>query len=143
KAPLDEIVADPLARVRKLPEKPHPRIPLPRDLYGAERKNSAGIDLSDPDVLTPLAAELDAAAARAWNAAPILGGRELTGKSTPLLNPADTRRQVGQVTSATAEQVSDAVARAQRAFDDWSSTPAGERADHLDRAADLLEGARA
>ena len=143
KAPLDEIVADPVARVRKLNEKPHPRIPLPRDLYGAERKNSAGVDLSDPDVLVPLAAELDAAASRGWSASPIIGGREVAGKSAALLNPADTRQQVGQVTSATPEQVSDAVARAQRAFDDWSSTPAGERAAYLDRAADLLEAARA
>ena len=47
KAPLDEIVADPIVRVRKLPQIPHPRIALPRDLYGAERKNSAGVDLSD------------------------------------------------------------------------------------------------
>lgn len=143
KAPLDEIVADPVARVRKLTTKPHPRIPLPRDLYGAERKNSTGVDLSDPDVLTPLAAELDAAAARAWSAAPIVGGRELAGTAVPLLDPADTRRQVGQVVTATPEQVSEAVGRAQRAFDLWSSTPAAKRAACLDRAADLLEAARA
>ena len=58
-------------------------------------------------VLTPLAVELDAAAARGWTAAPILGGRETSGKSAPLLNPADTRQQVGQVTVATPEQVGD------------------------------------
>jgi RHH-type proline utilization regulon transcriptional repressor/proline dehydrogenase/delta 1-pyrroline-5-carboxylate dehydrogenase len=143
KAPLDEIVADPVVRVRKLDSKPHPRIPLPRDLYGAERKNSAGTDLSDPDVLTPLAAELDAAASRGWSAAPIVGGREIAGTGAPMLDPADTRRQVGQVTVASADQVSDAVARAQRAFPDWSATPASQRASSLDRAADLLEASRA
>jgi len=142
KAPLDEIVADPIVRVRKLPQIPHPRIPLPRDLYGAERKNSAGVDLSDPDVLTPLASALDAAA-RSGSAAPIVGGRELTGKAQPIINPADTRQTVGQVINATADQVSDAVGRAQRAFEDWSMTPAGERAACLERAADLLEGAQA
>ncbi len=47
------------------------------------------------------------------------------------------------MTNATPEQVSDAVARAQRAFEDWSMTPAGERAACLERAADLLEGAQA
>ena len=74
KAPLDEIVADPVARVRKLRKKPHPRIPAPRDLYWAERKNSARCDLSDPDVLVPLAAELDAAAIARLERAPDAGG---------------------------------------------------------------------
>jgi RHH-type proline utilization regulon transcriptional repressor/proline dehydrogenase/delta 1-pyrroline-5-carboxylate dehydrogenase len=142
KAPLDEIVADPIVRVRKLPQIPHPRIPLPRDLYG-DRKNSAGADLSDPDVLTPLAAALDAAAARPASAAPIVGERELAGKAQPIVNPTDTRQTVGQVINATPEQVSDAVGRAQRAFEDWSATPANDRAACLERAADLLEGAEA
>jgi RHH-type proline utilization regulon transcriptional repressor/proline dehydrogenase/delta 1-pyrroline-5-carboxylate dehydrogenase len=142
KAPLDEIVADPIVRVRKLPQIPHPRIPLPRDLYG-DRKNSAGVDLSDPDVLTPLVGALATAAARPTSAAPIVGARELTGKAQPIVNPADTRQTVGQVINATADQVSDAVGRAQRAFEDWSMTPAGDRAACLERAADLLEGAQA
>src|SRR6185295_15166662 len=46
------------------------------------------------------------------------------------------------MTNATADQVSDAVGRAQRAFEDWSMTPAGDRAACLERAADLLEGAQ-
>src|SRR5690606_13736851 len=58
-APIDEIVADPIARVRALSTIPHPRIPLPRDLYGRERANSAGIDRTDPPVLLPLAASMD------------------------------------------------------------------------------------
>src|SRR6185295_2690045 len=62
--------------------------------------------------------------------------------SQPMVNPADTRQTVGQVTNATPEQVSDAVGRAQRAFEDWSMTPASDRAACLERAADLLEGAQ-
>ena len=30
---------------------PHPAIPLPRDLYGAERRNSSGVDFSDEHAL--------------------------------------------------------------------------------------------
>src|SRR6202040_2796303 len=45
-APIAEIVADPVAKLEALAAKPHPRIALPRDLYGPERKNSAGLDLS-------------------------------------------------------------------------------------------------
>src|SRR6185437_4576333 len=42
--PIDAIIADPIARLAELPEKPHPRIPLPRDLYQPSRLNSSGLD---------------------------------------------------------------------------------------------------
>ena len=45
KAPLDEIVADPIVRVRKLPQIPHPRIrPAARSLWlGAQELGAASI----------------------------------------------------------------------------------------------------
>src|SRR5204863_3639399 len=52
--PIDEIVADPIARLAALPEKPHPRIPLPRDLFQPVRLNSQGLDLADPHTLVDL-----------------------------------------------------------------------------------------
>src|SRR5215813_8677161 len=56
--PIDEIIADPILRLAWLPAKPHPRILLPRDLYGPDRKNSKGLDLNDPPTLTALSKEL-------------------------------------------------------------------------------------
>ena len=47
--PLNKIVFDPVARIAQLESKPHPRIPLPKDIYG-EWLNSQGIDLSIPEV---------------------------------------------------------------------------------------------
>ncbi|HEY2891021.1 MAG TPA: bifunctional proline dehydrogenase/L-glutamate gamma-semialdehyde dehydrogenase PutA, partial [Dongiaceae bacterium] len=73
KLPIEEIVGDPVARVRRLSEKPHPRIPLPKDLYGAERQNSAGIDLTDIDRLEPLARAMQRDSAEPWHAAPLIG----------------------------------------------------------------------
>ncbi len=46
KTPIEEIVFDPVARIAALTSKPHPRIPLPRDIYG-DWENSHGIDLSN------------------------------------------------------------------------------------------------
>ncbi|MGC2200392.1 MAG: bifunctional proline dehydrogenase/L-glutamate gamma-semialdehyde dehydrogenase PutA, partial [Stellaceae bacterium] len=66
--PIDEIIADPVARLAQLPKKPHPRIPLPRDLYAPERKNSLGLDLADPTTLATLREELAAALRRPWRA---------------------------------------------------------------------------
>jgi RHH-type proline utilization regulon transcriptional repressor/proline dehydrogenase/delta 1-pyrroline-5-carboxylate dehydrogenase len=143
KAPLDEIVADPVLKVRKLAQKPHPRIPLPIDIYGAERKNSKGIDLTDLDVLVPLQREVEAAAAREWRTSAIIGGQPLAVEGQPVMNPADLRQTVGRVANAGPRDVENAIARAARAFPDWASTPAGERAGCLDRAADMLEAERA
>ena len=44
--PIDEIVADPVARLARLPVKPHPRIPLPRDLYAAGAAQFARASIS-------------------------------------------------------------------------------------------------
>src|SRR5436190_18057683 len=74
RAPIDEIVADPIARLARLPRKPHPRIPLPRDLFQPVRRNSPGLDLADPRALGELRAALAAAARRPWRAAAIVGG---------------------------------------------------------------------
>ncbi len=143
KAPLDEIVADPVARTRKLAVKPHPGIALPAGMFGAERKNSAGIDLTDTDALKTLQAEIAAAVARDWSAAPLIGGvATASAAAAAVFSPADRRQKVGMVATATAKEVDAAVARAQRAFPAWAATPAGERAACLDRAADLLEADR-
>jgi RHH-type proline utilization regulon transcriptional repressor/proline dehydrogenase/delta 1-pyrroline-5-carboxylate dehydrogenase len=84
-----------------------------------------------------------AAAARGWNAAPLVGGREAPGTARPVLDPADRRRVVGQVVEAGADEVERALARAQRAAPDWDATPATERAACLDRMATLMEANRA
>ena len=143
KAPIEELIADPVVRVRRLPVKPHPRIPLPVALYGEERRNSRGIDLTDLDELVPLAQAMDAAAAATWSAAPLIGGIARGGKAKTGTNPADRRQTVGQVTDAGKADVEDALARAARAAPDWDATLAGERAATLERAADLMEQNRA
>ncbi len=147
KQPLDDIIADPIAKMRALGAKPHPRIPLPADLYGAARRNSPGIDLTDPLALAPLSIAMAKAASREISAAPIIGGQMRShgvgaGLAEPIRDPADTRRIVGCVVSAGPQDIDEALARAHRAFPDWSAMPAGERAAALDRMAGLLESER-
>ncbi|MCC6470591.1 MAG: bifunctional proline dehydrogenase/L-glutamate gamma-semialdehyde dehydrogenase PutA, partial [Alphaproteobacteria bacterium] len=139
KAPIDAIIADPVAEVRRLPVKPHPRIPLPRDLFRPERANSKGIDLSDPAVMAPLAAAMDAAMRGNWRAGPIIGGVEQHVRPQGVTSPADHGRAVGTVAQADAAMVGDALARAIRAQPGWDRLPAAERAACLDRAAELME----
>ena len=138
-APIDEIVADPIARLRKLAAKPHPRIPLPQHLYLPERLNSTGPDLSDPSVLEPLARAMAGAAAQGWQAAPLIGGIARGGPGRPVKDPADGRRVVGEVRESEAADVEDALERARASFPMWDETPAEARAARLERTAELYE----
>ena len=139
KQPIDEIIADPIARLTQLPVKPHPRIPLPSDLYGPGRENAAGLDLNDPTALTELREELAAALRRPWRAAPIIGGIEQTGAAEPVFDPSDRQRLIGEVVGACALDINNALARAVRSAPAWDRTPAGERAALLEAAADFYE----
>ncbi len=139
KVPVASIVADPVAEVEALAEKPHPRIPLPADMYGAARRNSRGMNLTDVTVLKKLAQEMQQAMQHEWYAAPIVGGKELGGKQKPSLNPTDDREAVGIMHEADADTIRKAVDLAAAAQPAWDMTPAAERARILRRASDLFE----
>jgi RHH-type proline utilization regulon transcriptional repressor/proline dehydrogenase/delta 1-pyrroline-5-carboxylate dehydrogenase len=131
---IDELVADPVAAVRAVPQPgaKHDAIALPGDLY-PDRRNSAGIDLSNEIALAALARELQASAAMQWRAAP----EEGEGAERPVRNPADHRDLVGSVVEIDADAARAAVTRA--AASSWSSVPVGARAAMLERAADAME----
>ena len=137
--PIDQLVRDPVATVAALPAKPHPRIPLPRDLYGAARRNAVGVDLSDPTVTAPLLARLETLAHRDWSAAPLIDGVASGAVARPVRDPCDRERAVGAVVEADAATLDRALAAARAHAADWSMTEVAARAACLERAADLME----
>jgi len=60
-------------------------------------------------------------------------------RSTPNLNPADTRDTLGQVPLSSVEETVRAVEAARDAFPAWRETPAPVRGGMLQRAAGILE----
>ncbi|PWC38025.1 transcriptional regulator [Azospirillum sp. TSO35-2] len=138
---IDELVADPVAQARAaLPVGTrNPLIALPRDLFGTERPNSAGLDLSNENSLTALAAALRESVAVRWTAAPLLADGEGGGAAQPVRNPADHRDIVGQAVDATPADIADAFRFAEAAAPVWAATPPAERAACLMRAADALQ----
>jgi len=137
--PIDEIVADPIAHLARLRSKPHPRIPLPHDLFGPARQNSRGLDLNHLPALVVLRDGLAEALRRPWTAAPIIGGIEQPGPAEPVLDPSDRRRQVGTVVPAGPEELEQALGRAQLGASSWDRIPADERAGVLERAGNLYQ----
>jgi len=138
-APIEQVVADPVATVSALVTKPHPRIVLPRDLYLPERRNSQGVDLNDWGALERLDGEIAQAAARNWRATPT--GRAPSG-GRGVYDPADPRRVIGQVIDANDADIERALAGGVAAQPDWDAQGGGHRAAVLERAAELFEAHR-
>jgi RHH-type transcriptional regulator, proline utilization regulon repressor / proline dehydrogenase / delta 1-pyrroline-5-carboxylate dehydrogenase len=137
---VDTLIADPFDVARQLDGAPHPNIPLPAHLYGNERRNSTGVDLSDENCLRTLAASFAELGAQQWQAAPLLAVPAIQrGATLPILNPADHADIVGAVTEAGTTEVESALAAAHAYAMDWQTVPPAERAAALERAADLFE----
>ena len=140
--PVAELVRDPVAVVSGFDSIPHPRIPLPRDLYshqGFDRNNSMGLNLADDNALAGLAAQM-AAHTGPWRAAPLVpGALDAVLEPVVVRNPADRRQVVGQWQPGNEATVDRALANAVAAQPAWDRTPAASRAAILEHAADLLE----
>jgi len=132
---IDELVRDPVAELAALEPKRNPKIILPPGLFGPGRRNSAGVDLSDPLVREPLLERLKALEARSWTAKPGLG----KGAPRAIVSPFDHRITVGTTYEATAEEVDRMVRAAHSAQVDWDALGGEARARLLERTADLYE----
>ncbi len=151
--PVRELVADPCESVRRFPSIPHPRIPLPVNIYAGNaalaqhpnfvsRKNSMGVNFSNDNELKAMADAVNAHAGP-WTAGPLVpGGAAATATAMAVTHPADRRQTVGHYTPADAATVDRALANAVAAHQGWDRLPAASRAAILEHAAEQLEARR-
>ncbi|GLK67857.1 trifunctional transcriptional regulator/proline dehydrogenase/L-glutamate gamma-semialdehyde dehydrogenase [Hansschlegelia plantiphila] len=134
---IDALIADPVAEAQALAPvgRPHEAIAAPRDLY-RPRINSAGLDLTNDDVLAALHAAVAASYGRDHQAA---GPTDAGGAWSPALNPARRDDVVGHVADVSPEAIDAAFRRAVTAAPSWAASPPPDRAAALERAADLME----
>jgi RHH-type proline utilization regulon transcriptional repressor/proline dehydrogenase/delta 1-pyrroline-5-carboxylate dehydrogenase len=137
-APIATIIADPVTQVETMTVKPHPRIPLPADLFG-DRKNSHGVLLSDPATFEPLLQAIGAAVATSLDARPLVGGEGKQGKVRDVFDPSLRSRRIGSIVEATPALALQAAAAAGAAQPAWDARGGEARAVILSRAADLFE----
>ena len=109
--PVTQLLRQPADIIGSADNAAHPKIPLPRDLYGASRKNSRGIEFGERAALEQLVSAIAA-------------------EPTPA---------AGSITDATESQANAAIAAAHGGFKQWARTPAATRAAALEKAADILE----
>ena len=143
KLPPHEVVSDPIAQVEQFEQFSHPRIPLPVDIFAGQRRNSRGINFDAESEQRELATQMSGFGSGRWKAGPI-GASELKSIETvEVRSPADHSDVVGSVAVADPECAGRAVDAAVQAQPDWDATPGVQRAECLERMADLLEENRA
>ncbi|MFC1748585.1 bifunctional proline dehydrogenase/L-glutamate gamma-semialdehyde dehydrogenase PutA [Pseudomonadota bacterium] len=136
---IEAIIADPVGEIEILKERPHPRIPLPRNIFGEERLNSSGINLAAYEKQADLLTILGEHAKQSWQSTPIINGDEGEGAPSTIINPANNNDVIGEAYSASVGCVEQALKVAYDAAPSWANTPATERARILEKAADLFE----
>jgi RHH-type proline utilization regulon transcriptional repressor/proline dehydrogenase/delta 1-pyrroline-5-carboxylate dehydrogenase len=136
-----DVVKDPIVQVEAAGASRNPRIPTPMLMYGADRMNAAGDDLSNRptrEELTAAVARLDAAGP--ISAGPIVAGHVLGGTKTETVkSPTDRSHTVGTVTLADADAIAVAASAARTAQPDWDAIGGPGRAPVLRAMADALE----
>ena len=138
--PIATILERPQSRIAEPARARNPRIPLPRDLYAPERRNSSGVEFGDRMALDALLAEIRDARP-SIEAVPLVDGTSRTGTERSVFSPIDGK-VIGRVAEANDAVAAAALAAAHAGFAAWSATALDVRAAALVRASDLLEAQR-
>ena len=138
--PVEDLLFDPMERTQRLSSIYNEQINLPHQIFGKERNNSKGLDLTDINELVTLKKSLvnwfenNQADVKASTTA------DASNKTLhPVLNPANHDEVVGYHQFAEPADMLSMLQKADSTFNSWSQTPIAERAELLRRTADILE----
>ncbi|WP_341501896.1 bifunctional proline dehydrogenase/L-glutamate gamma-semialdehyde dehydrogenase PutA [Gallaecimonas sp. GXIMD4217] len=138
KTPVASLVAHPVETLSAQPSLANHKIPLPADIYGT-RKNSGGINLHIQSEAQPFIEAMAPFKDHQWQGASIVGGQDMAGKAVEVRSPQNNEDLVGTIQWAQEDAVDKALELAHGAFPRWNSTPVEERAQALEKLADLME----
>jgi len=134
-----EVARDPIATIEGQTPRRNPHIPVPPDLYGTARRNSAGLNLDDPAQLEPLLAALAKERERTIEGGCIVAGAPAGGEAVEVTSPADRRNVIGHMRPADPAAREQALAAAHAAFPEWNGRGGAARARLLRAMGDALE----
>jgi RHH-type transcriptional regulator, proline utilization regulon repressor / proline dehydrogenase / delta 1-pyrroline-5-carboxylate dehydrogenase len=137
--PIDKIIEDPVARVAGLTTKPHPHIPLPKEIYGPNRINARGINLANNNELEALEKGLTKAAAKQYEARPMIAGLKIEGETKGIYSPTNCQTKVGTLLQANEEQCIEAATIAKKYHAQWDDLGIEKRSDLLEKLGEKLE----
>jgi RHH-type proline utilization regulon transcriptional repressor/proline dehydrogenase/delta 1-pyrroline-5-carboxylate dehydrogenase len=132
--PVESLLEDPVEKTQRLKYKYNEQIQKPINLYGKERDNSKGLDVTDINQITPLKIVIDR-----WVDEHLLSEQQIPEGCHAVRNPANHDEIIGFHRYDSAEQMEAKLEIAHTAFATWSQVSPRERADLLRRSADILE----
>ena len=136
----EEIARDPIETVESLGENLSSKaIVKPAKIFGEQRRNSKGWDITDPVTIGEINRGRDRYRDFQWQGGPVTVNDPAGGDSQEVRNPADPDDLVGQITWASEQDIDVAIDAAQQAFGDWSAQSAADRAACVRRVGDLYE----
>lgn len=145
-APVESLVDDPVDKSKNGSQSKHEKIKLSTELFLDElphgRRNSSGLDLDEPGVVTALQQQLGTYTGAYMASALVNGALTKHGVAEEVFSPANFDDRVGVVYAADHKIIDLAYETALGAFAEWSGTDAAVRAQALERAADILEERR-
>lgn len=137
---INMLLQNPVEKIREYPSISHSKIPLPRNLFGSQRKNSAGVDISHFNELEKLNQEIDEAMKnKNWTAFPLRDSEAKNREKIIITNPTDRSEIVGDCFISTQADIEKALENAKKSYPTWNALSLEARADILQKMADLLE----
>ncbi len=138
KLPIDEMIAHPVHTVQSLDYIPHPKIPLPKDLFYPQRPNSRGVDLSAPFEFYPLVTKINKPH-NLYHVQASAQENKTSIETQERYSPIAKNVHLGTVSLATKEVTATTIERAYKAFNTFKMWDAKARIDCLHNMAKLLE----
>lgn len=136
----EEIAKDPIDIVQELGENLSSKVIVrPADLFGANRRNSKGWDITDPVTVAQIDKGRDAFLRHRWAGGPLIAAEVAGTDVVEVKNPAKPDDLVGHITHANEADVDAAITAAEQGFISWSAMSAEERAACVRKVGDLLE----
>ncbi len=145
RCPVELLIQHPVEQLLSKSSLDNKAIPLPSSIF-PDRSNSSGINIDIESEVKPFEDQVESFMDKTWQAAPIIDGISLYDDMvqdghTPVYvtAPYDREQIAGSVCYAASNHVEQAFTSAQSAFKSWNETSYQERANYLDKLADLLE----
>ena len=140
RTPVEELVEHPADLLKSHQSLANDQIPLPGGIFGDIRENSAGINLDVASIREPFAEAVGAFMSKQWRKGPLINGEVVdTSVWSDVYCPYQNARVTGRMYWSSEKETEQALTSAADAFPRWNHTPVQEKADVLERLAELLE----
>lgn len=135
KVPVENVVEDPILKVKNIGGRRNKTIPLPSQIYGDERNNSKGIDIGNISQISSLEKELNKFIDYKWH----FENKSFSGNKITVKNPSNNSEVIGSIKESDISDIDLILSKSHKAYCSWKKVLVKDRANILRKVADLFE----